>query len=531
MSSPGPSCSTPASSGASKPTDLFEDLWRQLRECYQNALQELEAKVTKLKKERCLDAQRLEEFYSRNQQLKEQHKTLQDTISLLEERLRAGVCDRCAVLEENMKNNQNQNLRLIAKLKNEKNSLEDENRKLNAELEKVKTSRSDRQRISSPEQEEGVIPDSPILSSSLPMANKLKRRKNNNKAKHVRYAETPLPQSHSSLFDELNKEPLETVKNHGRADVLVPNTCEMDTSQTSKDVHQNLEEMVAETCALELPNRLNTETAPGLQSSSKSPKKCKVHLRPYTYRLQQSSSFTSQSSSSPTLIHHPDSTTEWSPSLLPRIKRVSDDGCLHMAKRKKEDSGPEVQEEDKQGGVEKQKEGQQILSELIKRPSIPLSSQNSKKEPPDYKVRSAQHGASSQKSNGSCVSPTIKRTNGKNKEEANMDLENHRVGKKRNPLQDLNASPDPPPPADGLGEKANDSLDQMFDTTADGEYKSYNSFHSGQTQRCHDNDDDDDEDEEEEDGYIKEETNPQARLRRRQPFNALFSPKRNEQET
>lgn len=32
------------------------------------------------------DAQRLEVFYNRNQQLKEQNKTLQETISLLEER-------------------------------------------------------------------------------------------------------------------------------------------------------------------------------------------------------------------------------------------------------------------------------------------------------------------------------------------------------------------------------------------------------------------------------------------------------------
>lgn len=32
------------------------------------------------------DAQRLEVFYSRNQNLKEQNKTLKDTISLLEER-------------------------------------------------------------------------------------------------------------------------------------------------------------------------------------------------------------------------------------------------------------------------------------------------------------------------------------------------------------------------------------------------------------------------------------------------------------
>lgn len=32
-------------------------------------------------------------------------------------------------------------------------------------------------------------------------------------------------------------------------------------------------------------------------------------------------------------------------------------------------------------------------------------------------------------------------------------------------------------------------------------------------------------------GYIKEEKNPQARTRRRQPFNALFSPKQNQQES
>lgn len=34
----------------------------------------------------------------------------------------------------------------------------------------------------------------------------------------------------------------------------------------------------------------------------------------------------------------------------------------------------------------------------------------------------------------------------------------------------------------GLGEKANDSLDMMFDATAHGEYKSYNNSHLGQSQ-------------------------------------------------
>ncbi|XP_029935722.1 DNA endonuclease RBBP8 isoform X2 [Myripristis murdjan] len=674
MSTPGLNSSsssiTAALSGASRPADLFEDLWQQLRDCHQKALQELEAKVSKLKKERCLDAQRLEEFYSRNQQLKEQHKTLQSTISLLEERLREGVCDRCAILEETMKNKQNQNLHLIATLKNEKNSLEDENRRLNAELEKLKVSRPEPQQTS-PEQEDGVIPDSPILPSSLPMANKLKRRKNNNKSKHVRYAEMPLLQCHSSLFSEvqlkLKKESLEVSENHGKADVLVPETCQMDTSQTLNMSHP-LEEVVAETCGFDLPDCLSTETAPGLQSSSKSPNKCKGRLRLHQPSLASSS----------TLTHCLDSTLERSPSLLPSVKRGSGDSYLHIAKRRKEEDH-EVQEE------KKQKEGQQTLPELIKRPSTPL------KEPPDQKVLSAQHGASGHKSDGSCVSPFPKRTNRKTNEDVNGDVDSHSVGRKRTPLQDVNASLAPPAPADGMChvepmwsidpavilsmydsescaadqeqhvepvdndctlishsllqlqdggvpprdssvsgacKKADDSLDQMFDTTAYGEYKSYNMSPSCHTQPLHqhgDHDDDEEEEEEEEDehnppenspaqskenkargptfahvavvrkkderrklkgttckecetyyahlpeeerqkklsacsrhrfryippctpenfwevgfpstqtcierGYIKEEKNPQARLRRRQPFNALFSPKSKERDT
>lgn len=49
----------------------------------------------------------------------------------------------------------------------------------------------------------------------------------------------------------------------------------------------------------------------------------------------------------------------------------------------------------------------------------------------------------------------------------------------------------------GLGERANDSLDMMFDTTAYGEYKSYNTPQLGQSQPCGDDDDDEDDDDEE----------------------------------
>ena len=51
----------------------------------------------------------------------------------------------------------------------------------------------------------------------------------------------------------------------------------------------------------------------------------------------------------------------------------------------------------------------------------------------------------------------------------------------------------------GLAKKANDSLDLIFDTTAVGEYKSYNSSQLIQSQPC-DNDDDKDEEEEEDSG-------------------------------
>ncbi|XP_031150494.1 DNA endonuclease RBBP8 isoform X2 [Sander lucioperca] len=676
MSSPGPSSRTP------NPADLFEDLWRQLRECQQNALQELEGKVSKLKKERCLDAQRLEVFYSRTQQLKEQNKTLQDAISLLEERLRAGECDRCAILEESLKNNHDQNLCLIAKLKNERNSLEDENRKLHAELQKLKMSRSEFQQASSPEQEEGIIPDSPILPSSLPVANKLKKQKNIDKMKRVRYAEIPLPQSNNSLFRVLDKEPVDATKNSDRAQVLVPNTCELDTSQIS-NVKLNLEEAIAETCGLELIDkpRMKTETTAGQQSGSKSSWKYGVRLKPY------------RSSPSSTLLPSPDSTTERSPSLLPGVKRFAEDGSINKAKRKKEESEP-LQEEDRQGiqeGVDKQKEGKRIQPELINRTSTPLSNQSFNKELLDSKVQSGQNGTSNQRPNVSCVSPAFKKPNVKG------DANKAGVGKKGNPRQDLNASHEqhkgknaerrhkvepmwsidpalalsmydsewrgdekkededecPGESVDtdctwvshsllqcrgenardrrecvsGLGEKTTDSLDMMFDTTANGEYRSYNNSHLGQSQPCGDEDDEDEEEEEEEGddqqdphentmsqmkrrkaqrptfahvtvvrkkderrklkgttckecdvyyahlpeeekqkklsacsrhrflyippctpenfwevgfpstqtcierGYIKEEKNPQARTRRRQPFNALFSPKQNQQES
>lgn len=632
----------------------FEDLWKQLGECHQNALQELEAKVAKLKKERCLDAQRLEVFYNRNQQLKEQNKTLQDTISGLEERLRAGECEKCAVLEDNLKNNQVQNTALIDKLEQEKKAFENDNRKLNTELDKLKRACSNLQRSSSPESDDCFIPDSPVMASSLPAANKLKKRRNVEKSKFVRYAERPLPPAHTSLFIEAAKGQ-SAIENPVKAEVLVPNTCELDASQA--DEEPNSEDVVAETCRLDLLcQHMKKEKAVNLSQRTK--------VLTKSYLLPQM----------PSMNNSPDSTTDRSLSLLPRTKRFPCDALDNnsTAKRKKEES----QVEDKEDKQHIEQDVEKKLSQTVqtKLEQSTLLKERSLKV--DNQSHSSQDDTVTEKPNVS-VSPVFK------KPTATVKQVTQREGKNKTPLKAWNKSLcqtndensprefkvepmwsiDPAlaleayeseqgtdeereenhHPAEsmdsdctwishsllqgqakngdnenytsGLGDKANDSLDRLFDTSACGEYKSYHTLHEEENDQPSDQEEEDGEEEEDhledgdensvnrrkpgqpafahmavirkkeerrklkgttckeceiyyahlpeeerkkklsncsrhrflyippctpenfwevgfpstqtciERGYIKEDKNPQSRSRRRQPLNALFSPK------
>lgn len=83
MNISGSSCGSPNSADTSSD---FKDLWTKLKECHDREVQGLQVKVTKLKQERILDAQRLEEFFTKNQQLREQQKVLHETIKVLEDR-------------------------------------------------------------------------------------------------------------------------------------------------------------------------------------------------------------------------------------------------------------------------------------------------------------------------------------------------------------------------------------------------------------------------------------------------------------
>uniref|UniRef100_A0A2K6NEW4 DNA endonuclease RBBP8 n=1 Tax=Rhinopithecus roxellana TaxID=61622 RepID=A0A2K6NEW4_RHIRO len=145
MNISGSSCGSPNSADISSD---FKDLWTKLKECHDKEVQGLQVKVTKLKQERILDAQRLEEFFTKNQQLREQQKVLHETIKVLEDR-----------------NDQQHQA---------------------AEL----------------ECEEDVIPDSPITAFSFSGVNRLRRKEN----PHVRYIEqTHTKWEHSVCANELRK--------------------------------------------------------------------------------------------------------------------------------------------------------------------------------------------------------------------------------------------------------------------------------------------------------------------------------------
>ncbi|XP_067323553.1 DNA endonuclease RBBP8 isoform X4 [Anolis sagrei] len=264
MSASGGSCESPNS--AEPTSDCFKELWSKLKECHDKEVTGLLLKISKLKTERCRDAERLDEYYTKNQQLREHQKTLHDTITVLEDRLRAGLCDRCAVTEEHMKKKQQefenirqQNLKLITELMNERNNLQDENKKISEQLQKMQ------QRLEEQEQYmEGCIPSSPVQSLSISMVSRMRRKREN---RHVRYSEqkcTDLEQT--GRRHELGKIPLSSTQKHAHPgeEILVADTCDPQLSPVSSKYNEevkgdcsdktspfNLATVVAETLGLD----------------------------------------------------------------------------------------------------------------------------------------------------------------------------------------------------------------------------------------------------------------------------------------
>ncbi|XP_034981442.1 DNA endonuclease RBBP8 isoform X1 [Zootoca vivipara] len=233
MSASGGTCGSPNSTEPAP--DYFKELWSKLKECHDKEVKGLLAKITKLKTERCLDAERLEEFYTKNQQLREQQKSLHETITVLEDRLRAGLCDRCAVTEEHMKKKQQefenirqQNLKLITELMNERNNLQDENKKISEQLQKMQEKIEEQEQYT-----EEFVPDSPV--QSLSMVNQLRRKQ---EKRHVQYTEQKGPDSEQAgRPHKLGKIPLSSTQRDvcPEEEVLVADTCDPQLSPVSHE--------------------------------------------------------------------------------------------------------------------------------------------------------------------------------------------------------------------------------------------------------------------------------------------------------
>ncbi|NXX80563.1 RB8NL protein, partial [Urocolius indicus] len=148
-------------------TESFAEFLNKLKEIHEKEVQGLQSKLTELTTEKCRDAHRIEELFAKNHQLREQQKVLKENVKVLENRLRAGLCDRCMVTQELAKKKQNeyenshfQSLQHIFILTNETNRLREENKSLKEELKRLRSLETKPSGITS--RESSCSPSSPL---------------------------------------------------------------------------------------------------------------------------------------------------------------------------------------------------------------------------------------------------------------------------------------------------------------------------------------------------------------------------------
>nr|XP_045013389.1 RBBP8 N-terminal-like protein [Jaculus jaculus]XP_045013390.1 RBBP8 N-terminal-like protein [Jaculus jaculus] len=124
--------------------DSFMESLNRLKEAHEKEVLGLQNKLLELNSERCRDAQRVEELFTKNHQLREQQKALKENLRALENRLRAGLCDRCMVTQElarkkqlELESTHLQSLQRLCVLTNEMNRLKEENKTLKEEVKRL----------------------------------------------------------------------------------------------------------------------------------------------------------------------------------------------------------------------------------------------------------------------------------------------------------------------------------------------------------------------------------------------------------
>ncbi|XP_036757681.2 RBBP8 N-terminal-like protein [Manis pentadactyla] len=125
--------------------ETFMESLNRLKDAHDSEVQALQNKLLELNSERCRDAQRVEELCAKNHQLREQQKSLKENVRVLENRLRAGLCDRCMVTQELARKRRQefessllQSLRHVFILTNELNRLQGENEALKEEVKRLR---------------------------------------------------------------------------------------------------------------------------------------------------------------------------------------------------------------------------------------------------------------------------------------------------------------------------------------------------------------------------------------------------------
>ncbi|KAM3618087.1 uncharacterized protein V6R79_015234 [Siganus canaliculatus] len=125
--------------------ECFNSLLLKLREVHEREIEAFQMKIQELSNKKGCDTKRMEELFSKNQQMREQQRLLTENIKTLENRLRAGLCDRCTVTQEVAKRRQQefeasqmQSLQHISLLAGEMNNLKKENKRLREEIKNLR---------------------------------------------------------------------------------------------------------------------------------------------------------------------------------------------------------------------------------------------------------------------------------------------------------------------------------------------------------------------------------------------------------
>ncbi|XP_065817744.1 RBBP8 N-terminal-like protein isoform X2 [Labrus bergylta] len=146
--------------------ECFNSLLLKLKEVHEREVEGWQIKIQEMSSKKGCDTKRMEELFTKNQQMKEQQRLLTDNIKTLENRLRAGLCDRCTVTQEVAKRRQlefesaqMQSLQHIALLAAEMNNLKKDNKSLREEIRSLRADRGDLTSSSCTEVKPGSSPD------------------------------------------------------------------------------------------------------------------------------------------------------------------------------------------------------------------------------------------------------------------------------------------------------------------------------------------------------------------------------------